>query len=261
MRRILRSIACAAVLVALTVGTAARAELVAPLYEIPVDPLPPGVTAFAGNAPWRIALDSTDPPALVRALSRHAAQLGADNRVTVNVGHYIAAVSAVQGDWLAPTFVIDFNDAPVPELSAKMRAAHPQPRPADVVAFVGATVTGSHDRGFDMASRVASNRRGDCTEFAVLTAALARSAGLPARVVLGVALMADKDKLGAYGHAWAEIDGGNGWHVADAALAPKGVNVRYLALGLLEDEGPGYMMSVARPMSAWVRRVSVLAPD
>jgi transglutaminase-like putative cysteine protease len=259
--RFRREVVFAALLLAAGPGSAVRAEVIAPLFEIPVDPLPTVAVKFAGDAPWRIALDAADPPALMRALNGHAAKLGADNRITVNVGTYVAAVTPVQSDWLAPTFVIDYKDAPVPELSAQLRAAHAQPQPADVVEFVAATVKGSHDRGFDLASRVAQNRRGDCTEFAVLTAALARSAGLPARVVLGVALVADNDTFGAYGHAWAEIDGGSGWQVADAALAPQEVNVRYLALGVLDDEGPGYMMSVARPMHSWVRRVSVLAPD
>jgi hypothetical protein len=256
-----RGILFAALLFAAGSGLTVRADVNAPLFEIPVDPLPAGVTAFTGKAPWRIVVDPTDPVALMRALNGRAVKLDGESRITVDVGPYVAAVSTVKSDWLAPTFVIDFTDAPVPELSARLLSAHSQPQPADVVAFVGASVTGADDRGFDLASRVARDRRGDCTEFAVLTAALARSVGLPARVVLGVALVAEKDRFGAYGHAWAEIDGGSGWQVADAALAPQGVNVRYVALGVLEDEGPGYMMSVARLMPAWIRRVSVIAAD
>jgi transglutaminase-like putative cysteine protease len=248
-------------LVATTVGTAARAELGTPLFEIPVDPLPASAVSIAGSAPWRIALESSDPSALLQSLAGRAARSAVNDRVEVDVGAYVAAATAVQGDWLAATFLIDYRDAPVPDLVSQLRAAHPRPRPADVVAFVASTVTGSHDRSFDMASQVARNRRGDCTEFAVLTAALARAAGLPARVVLGVALVPEDARLGAYGHAWAEIDGGNGWQVADAALAAKSQSVRYVALAVVEDEGPGYMMSVVRPMSAWVRRVSVLEPN
>lgn len=259
--RVRRKVLGAFVLLAAGLGSAVHAEVNAPLFEIPVDPLPAGASTFTGSAPWRIALDSSDPAGLLRALNGHAVKLDAANRIRVDVGPYVPAVTAVQSEWIAPSFVIDFEDAPVPELTARLRAAHARPQPADVVAFVAATVTGSHDRGFDLASRVARNRSGDCTEFAVLTAALARAIGLPARVVLGVALMAENDRFGAYGHAWAEIDAGSGWQVADAALAPKSMNVRYLALGVLEDEGPGYMMSVARPMPAWIRRVSVVAPD
>ena len=56
-------------------------------------------------------------------------------------------------------------------------------------------------------------RRGDCNEHAVLLAALARAAGIPARVVAG-AVYADD---GFYYHAWNELWLG-AWVSADAVF-------------------------------------------
>jgi transglutaminase-like putative cysteine protease len=99
-------------------------------------------------------------------------------------------------------------------------------------------------RGFDPASVVARRREGDCTEHAVLLAALARAFGLPARVVLGLALVEEKDGLAAYGHVWVEVRGRDGWTPHDAAVDPK-VRRAYLPMTLLEDEGPGFGASAA----------------
>jgi transglutaminase-like putative cysteine protease len=41
--------------------------------------------------------------------------------------------------------------------------------------------------GYASAVEVADSKQGDCTEFAVLTAALCRAAGIPAQVVVGIA--------------------------------------------------------------------------
>jgi hypothetical protein len=64
------------------------------------------------------------------------------------------------------------------------------------------------------AVQVLEMRAGDCNEHAVLFAALARAAGLPARVVAGVVYL---DGACLY-HAWNEVWLGDGWVSVDAAL-------------------------------------------
>jgi transglutaminase-like putative cysteine protease len=63
------------------------------------------------------------------------------------------------------------------------------------------------------AREVLARRRGDCNEHAVLLAALARAAGIPARVVAGAVYAND----GFYYHAWTELWLGR-WVSADAAF-------------------------------------------
>ena len=63
------------------------------------------------------------------------------------------------------------------------------------------------------AREVLESRRGDCNEHAVLLAALARAAGIPARVVAGAVYAND----GFYYHAWNELWVG-AWVSADAVF-------------------------------------------
>ncbi len=63
------------------------------------------------------------------------------------------------------------------------------------------------------AREVLTSRRGDCNEHAVLLAALARAAGIPARVVAGAVYAND----GFYYHAWNELWVG-AWVSADAVF-------------------------------------------
>jgi hypothetical protein len=78
--------------------------------------------------------------------------------------------------------------------------------------------------GYASASEVADSKEGDCTEFAVLTAALCRAAGIPARIAVGVAYV---DEFMGYqnvfgGHAWTEAYIGNRWVGLDSAFKAGG---------------------------------------
>lgn len=253
----LHGVAAALIAASSAIGVV-HAQVSAPLFVIPVERGADVATAAAADAPWHLALESSNATLLAQKLAGHTLGKGEADRVDVSIGAYVPARSA-RSDWRAATFVVDFDEAPVAALVAQLRARTPAPKAADVVAFVAGHVRGTYGRGFDIASQVAVAGEGDCTEYAVLTAAVARAVGLPARVALGVALTQEPQGLHAYGHAWAEIDSGSGWQVADAALANLKSPVRYLALGVLEDEGPGYTMSVMQQIQpTWIRRVIVL---
>jgi len=79
--------------------------------------------------------------------------------------------------------------------------------------------------GYASAAEVAASRQGDCSEFAVLTAAMCRSVGIPARVVAGVAYIKNfagiQDRFG--GHAWVEAYVGGKWVGLDAAFKSAGL--------------------------------------
>jgi hypothetical protein len=84
--------------------------------------------------------------------------------------------------------------------------------------------------GYASAVEVAESRQGDCSEFAVLTAALCRAVGIPAQVVVGIAYVKDFAGLQGFGgHAWAQAcvgadaKGKNGkWIGLDAAFKSGG---------------------------------------
>jgi hypothetical protein len=73
--------------------------------------------------------------------------------------------------------------------------------------------------GYASATEVAASKRGDCSEFAVLCAALCRAAGIPAKVTVGVAYVNDfEGKTGFGGHAWTEAYIGDKWVGLDSAF-------------------------------------------
>ncbi|QDV66785.1 Transglutaminase-like superfamily protein [Rosistilla carotiformis] len=77
-------------------------------------------------------------------------------------------------------------------------------------------------RGFLSAAQVATEAEGDCTEHAILLAALCRAAGIPSRVAAGLLMLPPADgetqPLMAY-HMWTLIWTGDRWQVLDATLA------------------------------------------
>jgi len=88
-----------------------------------------------------------------------------------------------------------------------------------IEAFVDGYITQKDlSVGYASATEVAQNRQGDCTEHAVLAAAMCRAVGIPARIVCGVvyadSLMGQQSVFG--GHAWTEVYLDGKWYGLDA---------------------------------------------
>ena len=165
------------------------------------------------------------------------------------------------------SFVLDFDEASVRRLSDDLRAQlERRPEIDELVAYVHEHIVDkSYTRGFDLASQVADSGAGDCTEHAVLLAALARSHGYAARVVFGALLLDTAAETLAFGHAWTEIHDGSDWQIKDATLPAADADpgaVRYLPLSALDDEGPGYGYSMLYVMQSIPSRITALGnPD
>jgi hypothetical protein len=77
--------------------------------------------------------------------------------------------------------------------------------------------------GYATAVEVTESRQGDCSEFAVLTAAMCRAVGIPAQVVAGVAYVDDfLGNRGFGGHAWTQAYIGDKWIGLDASFKGAG---------------------------------------
>jgi transglutaminase-like putative cysteine protease len=71
-------------------------------------------------------------------------------------------------------------------------------------------------RALDSAAVVVETRSGDCTEHGVLLAAMARAAGIPARVAVGLVYA---ERLAAFGyHMWSEVYINGRWIPVDGTL-------------------------------------------
>jgi transglutaminase-like putative cysteine protease len=89
------------------------------------------------------------------------------------------------------------------------------------------------------AAEVARTREGDCTEHAVLLAAMARAVGLPARVAVGLVYIerSQEPKHAFAYHMWTEIHVNHRWIPMDATLGLGGAGPARLKLahGSLKD--------------------------
>jgi hypothetical protein len=109
--------------------------------------------------------------------------------------------------------------------------------------------------GYASAVEVVESRQGDCSEFAVLTAALCRAVGIPAQVVVGIAYVKEFAGLDGFGgHAWAqayvgadERGQGGKWISLDAAFKSGGrggYDAGHIALAVGNGE-PGDFFNMA----------------
>ncbi len=216
---------------------------------------------LAADAPLRATLE-LNPSGPAKAASLREWFPGArpaDGRVAVVLyGRAPTAEGAPAAAHRRESFLVDFDRpeaAPFREELARRQTASDE----DLARFVNAWIERkTMTRGIDVASRVAAHREGDCSEHAVLLAAAARLAGRAARVVFGVALFPIEGRLRGFGHAWAEIHDGHAWRTVDATPLPAGV--RYLPLGVISDEGPGFIGSAWGVLSPIDVRRIVLEP-
>jgi len=95
----------------------------------------------------------------------------------------------------------------------------------------GYITTKSLSVGYASAAEVAAGREGDCTEHAVLAAAMCRAVGIPAQVASGVAYAAGLgEKKHIFGpHAWVRAYVGDQWIGLDAAM-PGGFDAGHIEL-------------------------------
>jgi hypothetical protein len=87
----------------------------------------------------------------------------------------------------------------------------------------------NYSQAFSSAAEVARTREGDCTEHAVLVAALCRASGIPARVAFGLVYVASEQAFAF--HMWNEAWIDDRWVPLDATLALGGIGAGHLKFG------------------------------
>lgn len=83
-------------------------------------------------------------------------------------------------------------------------------------------------QAFASAAAVAETLEGDCTEHAVLLAAVARARGIPARVAVGLVYVGSLQGFGY--HMWTEVFVNGHWLPLDATLGQGGIGAAHLKL-------------------------------
>jgi hypothetical protein len=192
-------------------------------------------------------LHTAQPAALRAGLGHWIAVESADaNGVSFSLDSYPAPPLPAPGEQhRASSFLVDYNEPAVQQLQADIRREYGDtPSAHNLKDFVFRHIDRKNgSNGFDVASQVAVSRSGDCTEHAVLLTAVLRLFGYPARTVLGLYVQL-ATPVGAFGHAWSEYHDGSRWVGLDATNIDSEVGAHYIPIGVVEQEGLGYLLGL-----------------
>ena len=146
----------------------------------------------------------------------------------------------------ASTRFLDYEDETVQQLlaAAPQGGENVGQAAAELAAFVRESIdTVSYGVGFATASETCRSREGDCSEHAVLLAALLRARGIPSRVAFGLVYVGRDQTY--VPHMWSEArlttpKGTSVWVPLDATRPTRPVGAGYLTFGhsLLESDAP-----------------------
>lgn len=163
--------------------------------------------------------------------------------------------------YLSPSPAIESDDSLIIHLSKKaIRGARKTKTALNrIIRFVRSYLTPSLKFGIATAKETAIHKKGDCSEFAMLTTALCRAGGIPSRIVIGFAYIPYIKDF--YYHAWSQayIDGK--WVSIDAAMRnfdPGHIALAYRADGrlLYQDDQTLGRIEVIRGSSNKIKRAA-----
>jgi hypothetical protein len=218
---------------------------------------------FDLGRPWFIEVETGDAQAFADRLAVGSARVIAKDRLIVDVSNNPQLRGTASERSLAPTYLVDHEDAAVRALLDQAKAASSSALTAqDLSDFVHSYMEPNlHVSGWLAASSVASQKKGTCSEAAVLLAALARANGIPARVVAGVAILVIEPSPLSVGHGWTEILVDDQWQRFDATQIDRQTEVRYLP-ELIVDEDIGLELRLMGfTQSHGVRRLRVIGNE
>jgi hypothetical protein len=136
-------------------------------------------------------------------------------------------------DDLAPSSLVQSNDRKVMALAlagAPQRDTDPAGTAQSLAQFVNRQMrsNASFAQAIATAAETAASLEGDCTEHAMLLAALCRARGIPARVAIG--LVYHPQQQGFAYHMWTESWTGDRWISLDATRTSGATSAAYLKL-------------------------------
>jgi transglutaminase-like putative cysteine protease len=186
---------------------------------------------------YRITLRDDEPGQVIPSDRRQSLKPGGSRNTAVlevktagpDAGN--PGAEQVGPEYLRPNAMITSADARVVDLS-RQAVGGASDAWEKVVRIEQWVATNLKNKNFSVAfapaSEVARNLTGDCTEHGVLTAAMCRAAGVPARVVLGLVYA---EPLGGFGfHLWNEVYVNRRWVAVDATYHQTSVDAVHIKL-------------------------------
>lgn len=191
--------------------------------------------ALRGRVRYQLSGDSTlvPPETAEQAVVAHDGGWQVD--VCSDCGAETAPDAAALEAARQSTYWIAANDPDIQRLAAELgRADDPLDAMARFTRFVSLHMNAQPDyAGFATTSEALASGQGDCTEHALLLAALARAVGLPARIAIGLAYNTERflgRKYVFVPHAWVQVWDGSAWRSFDSGLGE--FHAGYITLAL-----------------------------
>ncbi len=186
---------------------------------------------LAGGDP--LTAFASGPTQTLRALSPHVAELTVrgirpGDAATDETG---APTEPPGAEFLEANSVLQIDDPRIKAMAAEARGDETDPVNVALALerYVHRIMAPSDfTQAFATAAEVAESRSGDCTEHAVLLAALARACGIPSRVAIGLVYVERSASFGY--HMWTEVYLRGQWLPLDATLGQGGIGVGHLKL-------------------------------
>jgi hypothetical protein len=235
--------------------TVAELDLgVATLVKVPVIQKPYETKSVV----YRLTIPDEDPSTVipkgdtqaVKRISEHVAE------VTVTALPLSAEAKAGQAadEFLKPTSYLQSDDAAVRKHAEQ--AAGSQTAPGAIAREMERYVHEKLDKknfstALASAAEVAQNLEGDCTEHAVLLAAMLRVKQIPSRVAVGMVYINPPSAFG--GHMWTEALLDGQWVPLDATLGQGGIGATHIKLG-----DATFADETAAPLSTFTSLITVI---
>ncbi len=193
-----------------------------------------------GRIRYRVRLEGDDPAKVF--VSGHSQQVNSIDAHTAEVTVYALRGGRPGGNPKAPkdpprdddrqaNNLIQSDNAKIVAMARNAAGTEKDPWKIAVALerYVSQLITKKgFSQAFATAAEVAENPTGDCTEHAVLLAALARARGIPARAAMGLVYMQGNQSFGY--HMWNEVYVGGRWIPIDATLGRGGIGAAHLKL-------------------------------
>ncbi|MBI3836794.1 MAG: transglutaminase domain-containing protein [Planctomycetia bacterium] len=188
---------------------------------------------------YRVELTGGDPARVfatgstqaIRSLGPHAAELTVRSLRPGDATNEKKLSEPVAKEYSAANSTLQTLDPRVKAMAQEAKGSITNPRQLALALehyVYRAIAKKNFTQAFATAAEVAASREGDCTEHAVLLAALARACQIPSRVAIGLVYV---DSVQGFGyHMWTEVYIDGRWIALDATLGQGGIGAAHLKL-------------------------------
>jgi hypothetical protein len=189
---------------------------------------------------YRLTLKDDVPAELFPTDRRQTAKPGPNNKTVIltvqtrGLADGEPGPAQVDPEFLRPNGMVTSEDEDVKRLAKKAVSdvADPWEKAVRIEQWVARNMKNNFATAFAPASEVARNLTGDCTEHAVLVAAMCRSVGIPSRAAIGMIYMNDdRRRLNGFGfHMWPEVYVNQRWVAVDSSWDQTDVDATHIKL-------------------------------